>query len=143
MCLVPWKQEGAGNLSLKGTESTVLAVLILLIVLGLVGTAAVAAFNPEQWLTYFHLFDESRLVSRDPGFQCDENSSQDPDKFGCIEHALICCCCCCSCILFLLCWGCTYCSMQVHVSTLDFGLLTAAAPFWMSNDAQRRQWKSR
>lgn len=56
-------QEGFGNLSLKGTESTVLAVLVLLIVVGLVGTAAVAAFNPEQWVTYFHLFDESRLVS--------------------------------------------------------------------------------
>lgn len=34
-------------------------------------------------------------------------------------------------------------ALQVHVSTLDFGLLTAAAPFWISNDAQRRQWKGR
>ncbi len=56
-------QEGFRNLSLKGTESTILSVLILLIVLGIVGTAGVAAFQPEQWATYFHLFDESRLVS--------------------------------------------------------------------------------
>jgi len=56
-------QEGFQNLSLKGTESTILSFLILLIVVGLVGTAGVAAFQPEQWLTYFHLFDESRLVS--------------------------------------------------------------------------------
>ena len=56
-------QEGFGNLSLKGTESTILALIILLIVVGLVGTAAVAATSQDQWVTYFHLFDESRLVS--------------------------------------------------------------------------------
>ena len=56
-------QEGIQNLSLKGTESTIFAVIILLIVLGLVGTAAVAALDGEQWLNYFRLFDESRLVS--------------------------------------------------------------------------------
>jgi hypothetical protein len=33
--------------------------------------------------------------------------------------------------------------VQVHVSTLDFALLTAAAPFWMSNDAQQRKWEGR
>ncbi len=55
-------QEGLGNLSLKGTESTILALIILAIVIGLVGTAAFAATSQDQWITYFHLFDESRLV---------------------------------------------------------------------------------
>ena len=55
-------QEGLGNLSLKGTESTVLAAIVLLIVAGLFGTAAIAALSKEQWITYSHLFDESRLV---------------------------------------------------------------------------------
>ena len=31
-------------------------------------------------------------------------------------------------------------SRLVNVSTLDFGLLTAFAPFWIQNDAQRRKW---
>jgi len=56
-------QEGIRNLSLKGTESSIAAILILLIVAGLTGTAAVAALSSEQWVTYLHLFDESRLVS--------------------------------------------------------------------------------
>ena len=34
-------------------------------------------------------------------------------------------------------------SRLVNVSTLDFGLLTAFAPFWIQNDAQRRNWADR
>mmetsp|Transcript_16127 Transcript_16127/g.34903 ORF Transcript_16127/g.34903 Transcript_16127/m.34903 type:complete len:271 (+) Transcript_16127:1-813(+) len=34
-------------------------------------------------------------------------------------------------------------SRLVHVTTLDFATLTALAPFWMSNDAQLRDWKDR
>jgi hypothetical protein len=59
-------QEGFRNLSLKGTESTILSVIILLIVAGIVGTAGIAAFQPAQWETFFHLFDESRLVTPPP-----------------------------------------------------------------------------
>lgn len=48
---------------MKGTESSIFAIIVLLIALGLAGTAAVAALDGEQWIDYFHLFDESRLVS--------------------------------------------------------------------------------
>ena len=34
-------------------------------------------------------------------------------------------------------------SKLVHVTTVDFWLLTAFAPFWMYNDAQLRGWKPR
>lgn len=34
-------------------------------------------------------------------------------------------------------------SKLVHVTTLDFMLLTAFAPFWMWNDAQLRNWEPR
>ena len=56
-------QVGWKNWSMKGTESSIFAIIVLLIALGLAGTAAVAALDSEQWIDYFHLFDESRLVS--------------------------------------------------------------------------------
>lgn len=34
-------------------------------------------------------------------------------------------------------------SRLVHVTTLDFALLTAFAPFWMTNDAEARGWQER
>lgn len=34
-------------------------------------------------------------------------------------------------------------SRLVHASTIDFALLTAFIPFWMSNDAELRQWGPR
>lgn len=34
-------------------------------------------------------------------------------------------------------------SKLVHITTLDFMLLTAFAPFWMWNDAQLRNWEPR
>ena len=34
-------------------------------------------------------------------------------------------------------------SKLVHVTTLDFMLLTAFTPFWMYNDAQLRDWEPR
>ena len=34
-------------------------------------------------------------------------------------------------------------SKLVHVTTVDFFLLSAFAPFWMYNDAQLRDWKPR
>lgn len=34
-------------------------------------------------------------------------------------------------------------SRLVHASTVDFLLLTALMPFWMSNDAELRKWEQR
>ena len=34
-------------------------------------------------------------------------------------------------------------SRLVHISTIDCCILTALAPFWMSNDAELRGWKDR
>ncbi len=34
-------------------------------------------------------------------------------------------------------------SRLVHVTTLDFALCTALAPFWMDNDATARNWDKR
>lgn len=36
-----------------------------------------------------------------------------------------------------------YSSRLIHATTVDFTLLTALAPFWMSVDAEGRQWEPR
>lgn len=34
-------------------------------------------------------------------------------------------------------------SRLVHISTIDCAILAALCPFWMSNDAEVRDWKDR